>query len=329
MRRRAFIAGLGGAAICPLVARAQRQERMRRVVFFTGWSESLPTYRSFINAFTERLRQLGWVDGQNARIDQRWANADVERIRSLAKEVIELRPDVIFACTTPATAALHRETSNIPIVFAVVSDPVGAGLVRSLSRPGGNITGFINIEEGLGSKWLQLLHEIAPHLQRVGIMFNPETAPGGGRYFLPSFEATAQSLAIEPIRAAVHDDGEIEAAIKSLGESNGGLVVMTDSFTGVHQNAIISRAARYRVPTTFDGAFPAREGALLSYGPDYPDIMRRAAAYVDRILRGTDPSDLPVEVPTKFELVINQRTAKALGLNPPETLLATADEVIE
>jgi putative ABC transport system substrate-binding protein len=328
MRRREFIAGLGATTVSPLAARAQRRERVGRVGLLAGWAERLP-YRSWINLFVERLGQLGWVAGQNARIDERWGNADVERMRSLAKELIELRPEVIFASTTPATAALHRETSSIPIVFVVVSDPVGAGLVRSLSRPGGNITGFINIEEGLGSKWLQLLHEIAPRLRRVAIMFSPETAPGGGKYFLPTFEATARSLAIEPIAAAVRNDGEIETVIKSLGELNGGLVVMTDSFTGVHRDAIISAAARYRVPTTFDGAISARAGALLSYGPDYPDIMRRGAGYVERILRGTDPGDLPVEVPTKFELVINQRTAEALGLTVPETLLATADEVIQ
>jgi putative tryptophan/tyrosine transport system substrate-binding protein len=225
---------------------------------------------------------------------------------------------VIFACTTPATAALHRETSIIPIVFVTVSDPIGAGFVSSLPRPGGNITGFINIEASLGGKWLQLLHDIAPAIQRAAIMFNPDTAPGKGSYFLPSFESTARSLTIEPIIAAVRSDAEINTVIKSLGEVSGGLVVMTDSFTGIHHGAIISAAARHKVPTTFDSASDAKEGALLGYGPNYVDLMRRGADYVDRILRGTVPSDLPVELPTKFELVINLKTAKALGLTIPE-----------
>jgi putative tryptophan/tyrosine transport system substrate-binding protein len=329
MRRREFIAGLAGAAAWPVVARAQRQERVRHVAALMGWNESDPEYRSWIKLFVDRLAQLGWVDGQNARVDQRWGNGEVERMRSFAKELVELKPDVIFVCTTPATAALHRETRNIPIVFVVVSDPVGAGFVRSLPRPSGNITGFINVEAGLGSKWLELLHEIAPSIRRVAIMYNPDTAPGNGRYFLPSFEAAARSLSVEPLTAAVHSDADIEAAINSLGQTNGGLVVMTDSFTGVHHGTIISAAARNKVPTTFDSAHDAREGGLLSYGPNYPDIIRRGAAYVDRILRGTEPGDLPVEVPTKFDLAINLKTAKALDLTVPQSLLALADEVIE
>jgi putative ABC transport system substrate-binding protein len=326
MRRREFIAGVGSMAAWPVTARAQR---IRRIALLTGWSEGDAARSAQVGDFIERLAQLGWVHGQNAQIDLRWGNADVDRMRFLAKELIELRPDVIFASTTPATAALHRETSLIPIVFVTVSDPIGAGFVGSLPRPGGNITGFINIEAGLGGKWLQLLHDIAPAVQRVAMMFNPDTAPGNGNYFLPSFEATARSLMIEPITAAVRSDAEINAVIKSLGEASGGLVVMTDSFTGIHHGAIISAAARHKVPATFDSASDAREGALLAYGPNARDLMRRGADYVDRVLRGTVPSDLPVEVPTKFELTINLKTAKALNLTIPEALLATADGVIQ
>jgi putative ABC transport system substrate-binding protein len=329
MRRREFIAVLGGAAAWPTVARAQQDERMRRVGILMGWSETDPVYRSYFAAFVQGLAQLGWVEGRNVRIDQRWTRGEVARIESAAHELVVAQPDVILAGTTPVTAALQRATRTIPIIFAVVSDPIGAGFVGSLARPGGNITGFINIEAGMGGKWLELLKEIAPRLRRVAIMFNPDTAPGGGDYFLPSFEAAARSLAVEPIMARVHSDAEIETAITSLGREEAGLVVMTDSFTGVHRGTIISAATRNKVPVIADQAGSPRQGGLLSYGPNNPDILRRAARYVDRILRGAKPVDLPVEVPTKFDLVINLRTAKALGLAVPNSLLVSADEVIE
>jgi putative ABC transport system substrate-binding protein len=328
MRRRDFITLLGAAA-WPLAARAQQRERVRRVGVLTGWSVSDQEMHSWIEIFVEAIAQLGWIGGRNVQIDVRWAGGDVGRIRTFAKELVELQPDVIFAGTTPVTAALQRETRTIPIVFAVVSDPVGAGFVAGLPRPGGNITGFINVEAAMGGKWLEILKEIAPGVRRAGIMFNPSTAPGGGAYFLGSFEAAARSLAVEPIVVRVHSDAEIEAGIDSLGPQVG-LVIMTDSFMAVHQPTVISATARNKMPTMgADLQTFAKEGGLVSYGPNFTDFFRRAASYVDRILRGANPADLPVQVPTKYQLVINLKTAKALGLDVPATLLARADEVIE
>ena len=330
MRRREFITLLGGAAAAwPLIARAQQPDRMWRVGVLMGWSENDPEYPSWIAAFVQALAQLGWSDGRNVRIDVRWTHGEVDRARALAKELVELQPNVILAGTTPATAALQRATRTIPIVFVVVSDPVGAGFVDSLPRPGGNITGFINIEAAMGGKWLELLKEIAPRLRRVAIMFNPDTAPGGGSYFLDSFETAARSLAVEPMTAHVHSDAEIESVITSLGHEQAGLVLASDSFLGVHRRTIISLAARNNVPAISVVLFNPKEGGLISYGPNNKDIFRRAATHVDRILRGAKPGDLPVEVPTKFDLVINLKTAKALGLDVPLHLQRLADEVIE
>jgi putative ABC transport system substrate-binding protein len=247
----------------------------------------------------------------------------------LAKELVALQPDVILAGTTPVTAAIAKEASTTPIVFVVVSDPVGAGFVGSLARPGGNVTGFINEEAAMGGKWLALLREVAPRFTRAGIMFNPETAPGGGMYFLGSFEAAAQAMMVKPIKAPVHSDAEIESAIAALADEDAGLVVMTDSFMGVHQGTVISAALRHKVPTIFDTAGFAREGGLLAYGSSNADSFRRSADYVDRILRGARPADLPVQVPTQFEMVINLKTAKALGLEIPLFFQQRADEVIE
>jgi putative ABC transport system substrate-binding protein len=248
VRRREFIGLLGGAAAAwPLAARAQRQERVRRVAALMAWAESDPGYRSWFNIFVQRLSQLGWADGQNVRIDQRWANGEVDRMQSFAKELVELQPDVIFACTTPVTAALHRKTNTIPIVFALVGDPVGDGFVASLARPGGNVTGFINVEAGMVSKLLQLLKEIAPRIKRAAIMFNPDTAPGGGDYYQGSFEAAARTLAVEPVTLRVRNDGELDTAITSLGHEQAGLVLMPDAFIAAHLQAIISSAARNNV----------------------------------------------------------------------------------
>jgi putative ABC transport system substrate-binding protein len=283
-----------------------------------------------MDAFVQGLAQLGWANARNVQIDVRWTGGDIGRMRTFAKELVELQPDVIFAGTTPVTAALQRETRTIPIVFVIVSDPIGSGFVRSLPRPGGNITGFINVEAAMAGKWLEMLKEIAPHIRRAAIMFNPDTAPGGGAYFLGPFEAAAQSLAVEPITARVSSDAEIEAEMASLGREQGGLVIMTDSFMDVHQRTLISLAARNSVPA-IGADLPrfAKEGGLLSYGANFPDIFRRASPYVDRILRGANPDDLPVQAPTKYELIINLKTAKALGLDVPPILLARADEVIE
>jgi putative ABC transport system substrate-binding protein len=276
------------------------------------------------------LAELGWTDGRNLRMDVRWAAGNVERMGIFAKELVALQPDAILVNSTPVTAALQRETRRTPIVFAVVTDPVDPGFVASLSRPGGNITGFIAEEESIGGKLLQLLTEIAPGIKRVAAMFNPDTAPGGGSFYLRSFEAAARTLNLTPIIARVHSDPEVQSVIVSLGrEPGGGLVVMGDSFMTTHRAPIISLAARNNVPAVYYATYYVRDGGLVSYGPDFGDIYRRAASYVDRILRGAHPADLPVQLPVKFEMAVNLKTAKALGLTVPETLLATADEVIQ
>jgi putative tryptophan/tyrosine transport system substrate-binding protein len=329
MKRREFIAGLGAAA-CPLAARAQQAERARRIGVLMGWDENDPQAKAGLSEFAQGLSELGWTDGRNMRLDVRWEGESIDRMRMLAKELVGLQPDAILANSTPATAALQRETRTIPIVFVIVSDPVGAGFVASLPRPGGNITGFINMEGAMGGKWLQLLTEIAPGIKRAAIMFNPDTAPGGGSYYLPSFEAAARSLKVAPIAAPVHSDAEIETVITSLGrEPGGGLVVMHDAFVQVHRAPIILLAARNNVSAVYWDKVFARDGGLLGYGPDRVDLFRRSASYVDRILRGAKPSDLPVQLPVKFEMTLNVKTAKALGLTIPQTLLATADQVIE
>jgi putative ABC transport system substrate-binding protein len=327
--RRQLITLLGGAAAWPLAASAQQAGKVVRIGVLMGWSESDPEYSSRIDAFVKVLAQLGWAEGRNMRIDVRWSNGDVQRAGVLAKELVALQPDVILVSTTPATAALQRESRTIPIVFAVVSDPVGSGFAASLPRPGGNITGFINIEAAMGGKWLELLKEVAPRLRRVAIMFNPDTAPAGGSYYLGPFEAAAPSLAVEPIQARIHSDAEIETAITALGREQAGLVVMDDSFMSTHRGTVVSQAARNNVPTIFSTIFVPKEGGLIAYGTSSLDLFRRAATYVDHILRGARPEDLPVQVPTQFDLVINLKTAKALGLTVPPSLLARADEVIE
>jgi putative ABC transport system substrate-binding protein len=280
-------------------------------------------------AFIERLAQLGWIDGRNLQVEQRWTDANAERTPALAKELVTWRPDVIFAVTTPVTVSLFRETKETPIVFAIVSDPVGAGLVANLSRPSGNVTGFINVEAGMGGKWLDLVKQIAPSIKRAAIMFNPDTAPGGGSYFLGSFEVAARTLTIEPLTLRVRSAAEIEQAIDALDGTETGLVLMTDSFMGANQSTIIARALRHKIPTIFESASFAREGGLLSYGPNLADLFRRAAEYVGRILEGAKSADLPVQVPTAFDLAINLKTAKALGLDVPPMLLIRANEVIE
>jgi putative ABC transport system substrate-binding protein len=332
MRRREFISLMVGATVVwPFAARAQQGERVRRIGVLMAFDENDPQTRGWLSNFTQGLAELGWTDGHNVRIDVRWAAGSIDRMRTFAKELVELQPDVIFAGTTPVTSALQRETSTIPIVFVLVSDPVGAGFVAGLPWPGRNITGFSNIEgAAFGGKWLETLKEIAPRVKRVAIMFNPDTAPAGGTYFLDSFKAAARSMAVEPITSRVRSDAEIEAVIASLGREQSGLVIMPDSFMLVHRGMVISQAARNNVPA-IGGDFPmfAREGGLISYGSDFSDIFRRAAPYVDRILRGANPGELPVQAPTKYELVINLKTAKVLGLDVPLSLQQRADEVIE
>jgi putative ABC transport system substrate-binding protein len=284
----------------------------------------------WLSSFTQALQELGWTDGRNVQFDVRWGASNVERNKTFAKELVSLQPDVILSHGTPVTAAFQRETRTIPIVFVTVADPVGAGYVASLPRPGGNLTGFIFTEGGMGGKWLELLKEIAPSVKRAAILFNPDTAPGRGSYYLPSFEAAAKTLKVEPIAAPVHTDAEIEKVIASLGrEPGGGLVAGGDVFTVAHRRPIITEAARNSVPAVYFTPVFAREGGLLVYGPDNADIFRRAAPYVDRILRGANPADLPVQVPTKFLMAINVKTARALGLTVPLIMQMTADELID
>jgi putative ABC transport system substrate-binding protein len=287
IRRREFIAGLGGAAAWPLAAQAQQRDRVRRIGVLSGHDENDPVAKTYISAFTQALAGLGWTDGRNLRIDLRWAGADTNRFRALARELVGLQPDIILANSTPATAALQRETRTIPIVFAGVGDPVASGIVSRLDRPNGNITGFAGLEPSLGGKWLELLSEIAPGLKRAGIMFNPDLFLVS--VYLPPLETAARSLKVVPIVAPVPSDVEIEAAITALGrEPGGGLVVMPDAFTQEHRAPIISAAARNNVPAVYAQSFFARDGGLLSYGPDVVDLFRRAASYVDRIREPQD-----------------------------------------
>jgi len=312
MQRRQFIAGVGGAAAFPFAAWAQQPDSMRRIGVLMGFDESDPDAKADLSGFTQALGELGWSDGRNLRMDIRWVAGNPDRMRMFAKELVNLQPDVILAHGTPVAAALQRETRTIPIVFVTVADPVGDGFVASLG------------------KLLELLTEIAPNVKRAAIMFNPDTAPGGGSYYLHAFEVAARLLKVEPIASPVHGDAQIEQAITSHGrEPRGGLVVMGDPFMLVHRAPTILQAARNNVPAVYFNAAFVKDGGLLSYGPDIGDIFRRAAPYVDRILRGAKPGELPVQVPTKFEMSVNVKTAKALGLAVPPSILLRADEVID
>ena len=332
MKRREFITLLGGAAVAwPLAALAQQTDKVRRVGVLMGYGEADPEAKALLSEFTQGLSELGWTDGRNLRMDVRWAPGRTDLMHTFAKELVNLQPDVILADSTPVTAALKRETLTIPIVFAAVADPVGSGFVASLPRPGGNITGFGSLETGsMASKWLELLTGIAPGIKRAVMMFNPETAPYIKSYVLPSFEAAARSLRVAPIAAPIHSDAEIEMVITELArEPGGGLLGMPDNFVEIHRALIISRAARNNVPAVYQTPVIARDGGLLSYGADFRDIFHRAARYVDSILRGAKPSELPVQLPTKYLMVINLKTAMALGLTVPPSILLSADEVIE
>jgi putative tryptophan/tyrosine transport system substrate-binding protein len=325
MRRREFVAGLGSTAAFPVVARAQQGERVPRIGVLVAGVES---FSPSVSPFIQALADLGWIDGRNVRMDLRWGGADINRIRAFAQELIGLQPDIIVGNSTPVAVALQRATRTIPIVFVNVGDPVASGIVARLDRPSGNITGFANLEATLGGKWLELLLEIAPGLNRVAIMFNPDTAPASA--YLPPLEAAARSLKVEPIIARVRSDVEIETAIMAVaGEPGGGLVVMLDAWTTAHRVPIISAAAGNKVPAAYWQPLFARDGGLLSYGIDQVDTWRRAATYVDRILRGAKPGDLPVQFPVKYEMVVNLKTAKTLGLTVPQSILLRADEVIE
>jgi putative tryptophan/tyrosine transport system substrate-binding protein len=327
MRRRDFVAGLAGATAWPLAGGAQQADRMRRIGVLMPYAENDAESNRRVSTFTQALVDLGWTDGRNVRMDPRFGT-DTNQMRALAHELVGLQPDVILTGGTPATAALQRETQTIPVVFVTAVDPVASGIVPRLDRPTGNFTGFGLLEPSLGGRWIELLSEIAPGLKRAAIMFNPETAPVS--IYMPSLETAARSLAVVPFSTPVHSDAEIETAIAALGrEPGGGLVVMPDVFMILHRLPTILAAARNKVPAVYDLSAFARDGGLLSYGVDRVDTFRRAATYVDRILRGAAPAELPVQLPTKFEMALNLKTAKTLGLTIPESLLAIANEVIE
>jgi putative ABC transport system substrate-binding protein len=329
VRRREFVAMVGGvaAATWSHVASAQQPSAMRRIGVLPSSAESDVELQVRVATFSKELHELGWIEGQNLRTDYRWGT---DRYADLAAELVGIRPDVIVAVGTPAVAALQRATQTVPIVFVQVTDPVGAGFVNSLARPGGNITGLAMYEPTMGTKWLQILKEMVPTVARVAVVFNPETAPGRGLIFWRSIEAAASSFAITAIQTPVHSAAEIERGIAAFAhEPNGGMFVMPDVTTLSHRELIVALAARYSIPAIYSQRFFATSGGLISYGASLPELYRRAAGYVDQILKGAKPRDLPVQRPTIFEFVINLKTAKALGITMPQSLLGGADEVIE
>jgi putative tryptophan/tyrosine transport system substrate-binding protein len=330
MRRREFITLLGGTvATWPLAARAQQSERTRRIGVLSSLAETDVEAQAWDTAFRKRLAELGWIEGRNVRIDYRWAAGSVDRMRLFASELVQLNPDALVSISTPATAALQAETRTIPIVFAWVSDPIGSGFVSSLAHPGGNITGFLNIEASVVGKWLTLMREIAPQVSRIGFLYNPQTAPYA-RYYLDTFRAASSTFAIEAIDAPVHSTEEVEAFMTKLGDEAGaGLFVMSDTSMIVYRKTIYSAAERYRLPTIYPYRVFGAEGGLISYGVDVTDLLRGAASCIDRILHGEKPNELAVQQPTRFELVVNAKTAKKLGLTIPTSMVVAAQEVIE
>jgi putative ABC transport system substrate-binding protein len=328
MRRRAFISLLAGAATWPLAARAQQGESMRRIGVLMSTSADDPEGQARLAAFQQGLQQSGWTIGRNVRIDSRWPAGDSERLRRYAAELVALSPDVIIATGSAAAGPLLQATRTIPVVFVIVPDPVGAGFVNSLSRPGGNATGFIQFEYGISGKWLELLKQIAPGVTRAAILRDPAISAGIGQF--GAIQAVAPSLGVEVSPINVRDAGEIERAIGDFARSpNAGLITTGSALAVVHRHLIITLAAKHRLPAVYFQRTLVADGGLISYGADGIDQYRRAVGYVDRILKGEKPADLPVQMPTKYELVINLKTAKALGLEIPPTLLARADEVIE
>jgi ABC-type uncharacterized transport system substrate-binding protein len=327
--RRKFLATLGGAAVTwPLAARAQQPERMRRIGVLMNLATDDPEGQARFAAFLLGLRELGWSDGRNVRIDTRWAAGDTERFRSYATELVALAPDVVLAASTPGVTAVQQATRTVPIVFVTVFDPVSAGFVSNLARPGGNTTGFALSEYGTSAKWLELLKQIAPGVTRVAVIWDPTLVSGTGQ--LAAIQAAAPSFGVELSPVDVRDAGEIERAIAAVARStNGGLIVTGSPTQATQRKLIIEQAARHRLPAIYAHRFNVADGGLISYGPDSVDPYRRAATYVDRILKGEKPGGLPVQAPVKYELVINLATAKELGLTVPPTLLVRADEVIE
>jgi ABC-type uncharacterized transport system substrate-binding protein len=330
MKRREFIRLLGGAAVArPLAARAQDARPARLVGVLMGLVDNDQEAQSRVAAFEHGLRELGWVKGRNIRIEYRWAGGGETVLRDHAAELLAMAPDLILANSTPVTAALREQSQTVPIVFTQVTDPVGQGLVPNLAHPGGNLTGFTSFEFSIGTKWLEALKQTAPHVTRVALVFNPHSAPFADLFLWP-VEAAAPSFSVTPIAAPVGAAADVDQVFDALArEPNGGLMVLPDIGMTNHREAIIALAARHRVPAVYPFRYFAVSGGLMSYGTDVAEVFRRAAVYVDRILKGEQPADLPVQSPTKYELVINLKTAKALGLTVPDTLLARADEVIE
>jgi putative ABC transport system substrate-binding protein len=328
VKRREFLTLLGSAAAWPIAARAQQAERMRRIGMLSTQAEADPEIQARLDGFRHGLQALGWVEGRNLHIDYRFADGRADRVQPLAKELIALKPELIFAQGTPAVAVLQRESRTLPVVFVHVSDPIGSGFVASLARPGGNLTGVLQYEASITGKWLAMLKEISPTLVRAALVANPKTTPFP--YFQRAALALAPSLAIEVVASPVQDASDIERAIESFARvPNGGLVLPPDGTTGAHRDLIVGLAARHRLPAVYSLRTFVEDGGLMSYGADQADMFRQAAGYVDRILRGADPADLPVRVPVKYETILNLKTAKALDLAVPPGLLVAADKVIE
>ena len=328
MRRREFIGLLGGAAAWPVTGRAQQPDRVRRIGVLMAIAADDPQAQARMTTFRAHLEQLGWTERRNVLIEARFGGGDADGMRKLATELVALAPDVILANATPALAPLLQLTRTIPIVFVLVADPVGAGFVDSLARPGGNATGFTPYDYSISAKWLELLKEIAPNLKRIGVLRDPALTLGTAQF--AAIQAMAPSVGVEVTPIGVHDAGEIERGIGGIARmSNAGLVVTGSSLIVVHRHLIIARAAQHKLPAIYYERFPVKDGGLFSYGPSFLDQFRLGAGYVDRILKGEKPADLPVQAPTKYELVINLKTAKALGLTVPPSLLARADEVME
>jgi putative tryptophan/tyrosine transport system substrate-binding protein len=330
MRRREFITLVGGAVVSwPITSHAQQPDKRRLIGVLMGYAENDPAAQSLVAAFRAALAKLGWTEGSNLRIELRWGNADPDRIRTLAKELVDLRPDMILAQTTPVTGALAGETRTIPIVFVNVSDPIASGFAASLARPGGNITGFTVETPALGGKWVELLKEIAPRTAHMVLLFNPATVVPL-QFFMPSIQAAASSLAIQISNAPVHAKDEIEGVIAAQARNpGGGLIVMPDAFSTANRELIITFAVRYGVPAIYYNRFFTESGGLISYGADFTEQFRQVPEYIDRILKGEKPADLPIQAPTKFDFVINAKTAKTLSLDVPLHLQQIADEVIE
>jgi len=330
MRRREFITLVGGAAaVWPVAAHAQQTGAVRLIGVLMGYAESDAAARSEVEAFRGALAKLGWTEGSNLRIELRWSAADPDKIKALAKELVDLRPDAILGHTTPVIGVLARQTQTIPIVFTVIADPIGSGFAASLARPGGNITGFSDFSSALGGKWVELLKEIAPHTVRMALLFNPATT-SPVEFYMPSIQAAALSFAVQVSAAPVHTKDEIEGVIAAQARSPGGsLIVLPDAFNAANRDLIIGLAARFGVPVIYNANYYAVSGGLITYGADRTEEFRQAAGYIDRILRGAKPADLPIQQPTKFEFVINLKMAKALGLDVPLQFQQLADEVIE